>query len=85
MNARGNNDHFGDTATGFFEGAAMWGALVGCSEYTGDNEYDGIIQQALLAPIGPNHDPMPSNQPMTKVGFASTQWHVAANPGIQGK
>ena len=37
--------------------------------YTGDDTYNDIVTQALLAQVGPDNDYMPPNQTKTEVRF----------------
>ncbi|KAI0466617.1 family 76 glycoside hydrolase [Xylaria cf. heliscus] len=45
----------------WWQGGAMWGALLDYRHTMGDKAYDDIISQALLFQVGPNNDFMPPN------------------------
>lgn len=49
------------------ESGAVWGSLIDYWNYTGDVQYVGLIQQALLEQVGPSNDYMPPNQSRTEV------------------
>ena len=46
----------------------MFGQMVEYWYYTGDDTYNDVVMQALLAQVGPNNDFMPPNQTKTEVG-----------------
>ena len=52
-----------------WEAGAVWGSLIDYWNYTGDTQYVGLVQQALLWQVGPDKDYMTPNQ---------TKWEVAA-------
>ncbi|KAI1641332.1 family 76 glycosyl hydrolase [Biscogniauxia mediterranea] len=45
----------------WWQGGAMWGALLDYRHHTGDKQFDDIITQAILWQVGPNKDFMPPN------------------------
>ncbi|KAI0393740.1 family 76 glycoside hydrolase [Xylariaceae sp. FL0594] len=45
----------------WWQGGAMWGALLDYRHVTGDKKYDDIISEALLFQVGPDRDFMPPN------------------------
>ncbi|KAI1340384.1 glycoside hydrolase family 76 protein [Xylariaceae sp. FL0016] len=45
----------------WWEGGAMWGAMIDYWHYTGDDTYNDVVTQALLHQVGPNRDYMPPN------------------------
>ncbi|KAI5925101.1 glycoside hydrolase family 76 protein [Camillea tinctor] len=45
----------------WWEGGAMWGAMVDYWHLTGDTTYNDVVSQALLFQVGPNKDYMPPN------------------------
>jgi len=45
----------------WWQGGAMWGALLDYRHTMGDKKYDDIISEALLFQVGPNNDFMPPN------------------------
>lgn len=45
----------------------MFGQMVEYWFYTGDDTYNNITSEALLAQVGPNNDFMPPNQTKTEV------------------
>lgn len=49
----------------------MWGSLVDYWNYTGDAQYVGLVQQALLAQAGPDNDYMVANQTKVEVNGSS--------------
>lgn len=46
----------------------MFGQMVEYWYYTGDDTYNDVVMQALLAQVGPDNDFMPPNQTKTEVG-----------------
>ena len=46
----------------------MFGQMVEYWYYTGDDTYNDVVMQALLAQVGPDNDYMPPNQTKTEVG-----------------
>lgn len=50
---------------------AVWGSLIDYWNYTGDAQYVGLVQQALLGQIGPGKDYMTPNQTKNEVGLSS--------------
>jgi hypothetical protein len=48
---------------------AMFGQMVEYWFYTGDETYNPVVTQALLAQVGPKNDYMPPNQTKTEVSF----------------
>lgn len=51
----------------WWEAGAMFGQLVEYWFYTGDETYNDVTQEALLAQVGPDNDYMPPNQTKTEV------------------
>ena len=51
----------------WWEAGAMFGQLVEYWFYTGDDTYNQITTNALLAQMGPQNDFMPPNQTKTEV------------------
>ena len=49
------------------ESGAAWGSLVDYWNYTGDSQYNSIVQQALQWQMGPNNDFMTPNQTKDEV------------------
>jgi mannan endo-1,6-alpha-mannosidase len=45
----------------WWEGGALWGAMIDYWHATGDTTYNDIVTQALLWQVGPNQDYMPPN------------------------
>jgi mannan endo-1,6-alpha-mannosidase len=45
----------------WWEGGAMWGAMIDYWHYTRDSTYNDVITQAMLHQVGPNEDYMPPN------------------------
>jgi mannan endo-1,6-alpha-mannosidase len=56
----------------------MFGALVDYWYFTGDDTYNAITTQALLAQVGPNDDFMPPNQTKTEGNDDQAFWGMAA-------
>lgn len=56
----------------WWESGAVWGSLIDYWNYTGDAQYVGLVQQALLRQVGPDNDYMtPKNQTKTEVRLSS--------------
>ncbi|KAK7751852.1 hypothetical protein SLS62_006153 [Diatrype stigma] len=45
----------------WWEGGALWGAMIDYWHYTGDTTYNDVVTQALLHQVGPDADYMPPN------------------------
>ena len=55
----------------WWESGAVWGSLIDYWNYTGDAHYVSLVQQALLAQVGPDKDFMPPNQTKSEVALSS--------------
>jgi len=55
----------------WWNSVAAWDSLLLYWDYTGDPQYNSLVQQALLFQTGPNNDYMPPNQTKTEVLKAS--------------
>ena len=53
----------------WWEAGAVWGSLIDYWNYTGDAQYVGLVQQALLWQVGPNKDYMVPNQTVDEVAL----------------
>lgn len=53
----------------WWEAGAVWGSLIDYWNYTGDAQYVGLVQQALLWQVGPSNDYMTPNQTKTEVAL----------------
>ncbi|KAI0595481.1 glycoside hydrolase family 76 protein [Biscogniauxia sp. FL1348] len=45
----------------WWEGGALWGAMIDYWHLTGDSTYNDVVTQAMLFQVGPNKDYMPPN------------------------
>ncbi|KAI1081503.1 glycoside hydrolase family 76 protein [Whalleya microplaca] len=45
----------------WWEGGALWGAMIDYWHLTGDTTYNDVVTQAMLHQVGPNRDYMPPN------------------------
>lgn len=54
----------------WWEAGAMFDLMVQYWFYTGDDTYNDVTTQALLAQVGPDNDFMPPNQTKTEVGVS---------------
>jgi mannan endo-1,6-alpha-mannosidase len=45
----------------WWEGGALWGAMIDYWHFTGDTTYNDVVTQAMLFQVGPNQDYMPPN------------------------
>ncbi|KAH7025766.1 family 76 glycosyl hydrolase [Microdochium trichocladiopsis] len=45
----------------WWEGGALWGAMMDYWHYTGDDTYNDVVMQGMLFQTGPNNDYMPPN------------------------
>ena len=55
----------------WWESGAVWGSLIDYWNYTGDVQYVGLVQQALLDQVGPGNDYMTPNQTLNEVALSS--------------
>ena len=53
----------------WWEAGAVWASLIDYWNYTGDAQYIGLVQQALLWQVGPSHDYMPPNETKNEVAL----------------
>lgn len=51
----------------WWEAGAMFGQMIEYWFYTGDDSYNKVVTDGLLAQIGPQNDFMPPNQTKTEV------------------
>ena len=51
----------------WWEAGAMFGQMIEYWFYTGDDTYNDIVTQGLLAQVGEHNDYMPQNQTRTEV------------------
>ena len=51
----------------WWESGLAWGSLIIYWSYTGDSQYNSLIERALLQQAGPNNDYMPPNQTKSEV------------------
>lgn len=51
----------------WWESSAVWGDLIDYWNYTADTQHNGLVQQALLAQVGPDKDHMVPKQTTTEV------------------
>ncbi|CZS94763.1 related to DFG5 protein [Rhynchosporium agropyri] len=68
------------TNAGYFwwEGGAMFGALIDYWYYTGDTTYNDMTSQALQHQSGPNHDYLPQNQTLGMGNDDQGFWAMSA-------
>lgn len=52
----------------WWEAGAMFDQMIHYWYYTGDDTYNDVVTQGLLAQISPDKDFMPTNQTRTEVG-----------------
>ena len=58
---------FGNDKTIYwYEDGVIWGSLIDYWSYTGDDQYNDQVTQALEAQVGPGQDYMPPNQTKTE-------------------
>ena len=62
----------------WWESGAIWSGLIDYWNYTGDAQYNNIIEEALLAQVGPNNDYMVPNQTKTEGNDDQAIWALAA-------
>lgn len=62
----------------WWESGAVWGSLIDYWNYTGDAQYVGLVQQALLAQVGPDNDYMVPNQTKVEANDDQAIWALAA-------
>lgn len=51
----------------WWEAGAMFGQMVEYWFYTGDDSYNDVVMQGMIAQVGPYNDFMPPNQTKTEV------------------
>lgn len=62
----------------WWEAGALFGQMVEYWFYTGDDTYNKITSDAILAQVGLTNDFMPSNQTLTEVRM---DWHAFPSSG----
>lgn len=67
-----------DSPYSWWEAGALFDALVQYWRLTGDDQYNGIVSQGILAQQGPNSDFMPTNQSTTEGNDDQGIWALAA-------
>lgn len=61
----------------WWESGAAWGSVLDYWYYTGDEHYNEVLAQALLAQRGENFDYVPSNQSTTEGNDDQAFWGIA--------
>jgi mannan endo-1,6-alpha-mannosidase len=69
----------------WWEAGAFFGSLIDYWYYTGDTQYNEIVQQAMLWQTGPNADYMPANQTKTEGNDDQSFWGMAAMSAAEQK
>ncbi|KXJ87725.1 glycosyl hydrolase family 76-domain-containing protein [Microdochium bolleyi] len=62
----------------WWEGGAMWGAMMDYWHYTGDATYNDVVTQGMLWQTGPNNDYMPPNWTASLGNDDQAFWGMAA-------
>ncbi|KAK4695706.1 hypothetical protein P7C71_g2099, partial [Lecanoromycetidae sp. Uapishka_2] len=62
----------------WWEAGAVWSGLIDYWNYTGDAQYNTLIQEALIAQVGPTNDYMAPNQTKTEGNDDQATWALAA-------
>ena len=62
----------------FVTAGSVWASLIDYWAYTGDDQYNDIIQEALLFQRGPGDDYMTPNQTNTEANDDQSAWALAA-------
>lgn len=62
----------------WWEGGAMWGAMIDYWHYTGDDSYNDEIAQAMLHQVGPDQDYMPPNYTASLGNDDQAFWAMSA-------
>lgn len=62
----------------WWQGGAMWGALIDYRHYTGDKDYDDIITQAMLFQVGDDRDYNPRNWSASMGNDDQAFWAISA-------
>ncbi|EAA35418.3 glycosyl hydrolase family 76 protein [Neurospora crassa OR74A] len=69
----------------WWEAGALMGSLIDYWYYTGDTQWNDLIQQGLLFQAGPNSDYMPPNQTMTEGNDDQGFWGMTAMSAAESK
>lgn len=62
----------------WWEAGAVWGSLIDYWNYTGDSQYVGLVQQALLWQVGPTNDYMTPNETKVEGNDDQAIWALSA-------
>ncbi|OTB01234.1 glycoside hydrolase family 76 protein [Hypoxylon sp. CI-4A] len=62
----------------WWQGGAMWGALLDYRHHTGDKTYDDTVTEAMLFQVGPNEDFMPPNWTASMGNDDQAFWALSA-------
>jgi mannan endo-1,6-alpha-mannosidase len=62
----------------WWQGGAMWGAMLDYRHHTGDNSYDDMISEALLFQTGPDRNYMPLNWSASMGNDDQAFWAMSA-------
>lgn len=68
-----------------WEAGALMGSLIDYWYYTGDTQWNDLIQQGLLFQAGPNSDYMPPNQTMTEGNDDQGFWGMTVMSAAESK
>ncbi|EEH22098.2 hypothetical protein PABG_04309 [Paracoccidioides brasiliensis Pb03] len=69
----------------WWEAGAMFGALIDYWYFTGDDQYNEIVMQAMLHQTGPDFDYQPHNQSRTSGNDDQAFWGMAAMTAAETK
>ncbi|KAK3388829.1 glycosyl hydrolase family 76-domain-containing protein [Sordaria brevicollis] len=69
----------------WWEAGALMGSLIDYWYYTGDSQWNDLIQQGLLFQAGPNSDYMPPNQTMTEGNDDQGFWGMSVMSAAEYK
>ncbi|KAL1960525.1 hypothetical protein VTO42DRAFT_7824 [Malbranchea cinnamomea] len=69
----------------WWEAGAMLNSLIDYYYFTGDDEYNDLVMQAMLHQVGPNNNYMPENQTHTLGNDDQAFWGMAALTAAENK
>lgn len=69
----------------WWEGGALWGAMIDYWHFTGDTTYNDVVTQAMLFQVGPNQDYMPPNYTASLGNDDQGFWGMSAMTAAENK
>ena len=67
----------------WWESGAVWAGMIDYWAYTGDDQYNDLVQSALAGQTAPSNDYMPANQITSEGNYDQGVWALAAMSAVE--